>query len=88
MKYAFNHDEESLSAAIGIAKAREEEIYTIAIDVATRAYLTDNKIDTESKAFEVLINQIDPKNHVEAFYAAFCFAKAGHKIKALAKDFL
>jgi len=67
-KIAFNHDEENLAIALGIGDDRADQI----IKIARIAHINSkNNLDM----FEETINQVDPKNYVEAMFAGYSIAK-------------
>lgn len=67
-KFAFNHGGENLAIALGIGDERADQI----IKICLIAHINSkNNLDM----FEETINEVDPKNYVEAVFAGYCIAK-------------
>ena len=67
-KFAFNHDGENLAIALGIGDDRADQIIKI-------ARIADINSKDTLEMFEETINEVDPKNYVEALFAGYCIAK-------------
>lgn len=80
-KYAFNHDSNDFGTALGIDSEQIELIQEHTKDMAVRAVLTDRKINTDSKAFEILLNKLQPDNIVEALLIGRLYGGYVEKMK-------
>lgn len=67
-KFAFNHDGENLAIALGIGDERADQI----IKICLIAHINSK---SNLDMFEETINEVDPKNYVEAVFAGYCIAK-------------
>lgn len=67
-KFAFNHDGENLSIALGIGNERADQI----IKICRIAHINGR---SSLDMFEETINNVDPQNYVEAMFAGYCIAK-------------
>ena len=67
-KFAFNHDGENLAIALGIGDERADQI----IKICRIAHINGK---SNLDMFEETINEVDPKNYVEAVFAGYCIAK-------------
>jgi hypothetical protein len=87
-KWAFNESENNkgkITDAIGLDEARFDEMQAYAKDVAFRAVMTDKKINTTTKAWEVLLNEAKPKNMIEAFVLGVFYENVEKQVKNIAK---
>ena len=67
-KYAFNHDTNELTTAMGISEERFDEI----VKTIRHAQIDgDNVLET----IEITLNKLDPKNIVEAMFIGYSIAK-------------
>jgi len=67
-KYAFNHDTNELTTAMGISEERFDEI----VKAIRHAQVDgDNVLDT----IEITLNKLDPKDIVEAMFIGYSIAK-------------
>jgi hypothetical protein len=85
MKYAFNHDENSISGVTGISDQRINELAKAAQKTVMAAYFVDDAISDTGRALEMLINEGDPQTVVEALVLGQMFGKAEGKMKEVAK---
>jgi hypothetical protein len=72
-KYAFSTDFDTISENIGIPKERYELLFEKAKEVAYRAIMYDKFITEKSQAMEIYLNEIQPTNEVEAFFAGVIY---------------
>ena len=75
MKYKFDHSKGTVSEAIGISEERRKEIADAAKEVCALAFFIDKTIDDKSRMIEVFLNQVQPKDTIEAFFAGDMFSQ-------------
>jgi len=67
--YTFSNDFKRTNQNLGISDDRYELFFEKAKEVSVRAVFSDNSIQTKSEAMEIYLNEVQPQNMVEAFYA-------------------
>lgn len=73
MTYAFSTDFETTSQNLGISDERHDLFFEKAKEVSCRAVMFDNTITERPQAMEIYLNEIQPENIAEAFWAGNVF---------------
>ena len=71
--YVFSYDFPTVCENLGIAESRHDEVFEVAKDVCMRAIFFDKNIDSQAKAMEVFLNEVQPQNIVEGFWFGCVF---------------
>lgn len=72
-KFVFSTDSDLLSENLGITKERHEQFFDAAKRVSFRAVVADPDLTSKSHAMEIYLNNVNPDNLVEAFWAGNIF---------------
>ena len=72
-KYTFSTDFETISENIGVSTDRYNLFVEKAKEVSMRAIVFDKAITDKSQAMEIYLNEIQPANDVEAFFAGVVY---------------
>jgi len=72
-KYTFSTDFETVSENIGVSTKRYNLFVEKAKEVSMRAIMFDKSITEKSQAMEIYLNEIQPSNDVEAFFAGVVY---------------
>lgn len=83
-KFAFNHDLETTSDALGISDEGQKRFHEAVMSTVLKAVITDQAIDCHSKALERLINEGQPANIVEAMFLGYMYGRAEMKFVEVA----
>lgn len=83
-RFAFNHDLDTTSEALGISDEGQKRLHEAVMSTAFKAVITDHAIDCPSKALERLINEGQPANVVEAMLLGYLYGKAEMKFAEVA----
>ena len=71
--YTFSNDFEQTNQNLGISDDRDQLFFDKAKEVSVRAVFTDHAIQTKTQAIEIYLNEVQPQNMVEAFYAGMVY---------------
>ena len=75
-KFNFNHDDQSMSGALGVPRANEW------LDLA-KTYLDKSKSESNTEIFESYLQEVDPQNDQELMAASLVFGFTGGSAKVL-----
>lgn len=73
MKYTFSTDFDKTNKNIGVSDERHKQFFEAAKSASISAIFTDKNITDKSQAMEMFLNDVQPENMVEAFWAGVVF---------------
>lgn len=71
--YTFSNDFKRTNQNLGISDDRYQLFFDKAKEVSVRAVFSDPSIQTKPQAMEIYLNEVQPQNLVEAFYAGVVY---------------
>lgn len=84
MKYAFSTYFDRTYKNLGVSNERHMLFFETAKDVSFRAVFTDKEITNKTQAIELYLNEVQPENNIEMFWAGFVFCDVLDQTQKLA----
>lgn len=86
--FKFNHDADDHAESLGIAKERVDKFHEVTKEIALRAAVTDMDMNSDSAAFQELLNTLNPVDVVEAILIGRLYTGYFQRLKKQAESVL